>query len=183
MQYVPLADSDVVPMESWFVTVDLPFPVTLRDRTVSSLDVEKQGALFFGVEGPASLWLDPFYGNWVVDDEADIRIATRGAAPDRHFVVEWRNVRHYDIPDLRVTFQAIADEAGGFSLVHPGNDGTYFVAGGESRVGVEYWNDDDWDDEENWPEPANWIDNGAFFADDTPTLRSGFAVRIDPLTP
>ena len=52
----------------------------------------------------------PYWASLNVDGLASVRTATTGAAPNRHFVVEWRNVQLFD--DYWVTFEVVFTEQG-----------------------------------------------------------------------
>jgi subtilisin family serine protease len=72
----------------------------------------------------------------IVDSQASVRTATLGTAPDRRFVVEWRNVAFYDAPG-RATFSAEVSEHGGVT-VHYGQLSADAVArGAGATIGVE----------------------------------------------
>ncbi|WP_305782575.1 carboxypeptidase regulatory-like domain-containing protein [Symbioplanes lichenis] len=161
--YVPLGDADVLPMDDWYEVVDLPFPVTLQGRTRSQVQIEDDGALYFGAEDGSPLWLDVLWSYWDRDEQSDVRVATRGTAPNRQYVVEWRNVGYAYDPEVRATFQVTLDEGGGIRFAYPDNDGTYFMIGGDAIIGIE-----------------DWTDAEVLFADHEPTMRPGLGMRIDP---
>jgi hypothetical protein len=140
-------------------TAELPFPVRLYGQAYRSVSVVAQGSLEFG-----SANLYPFWGDWETDDESSVRAEVRGTAPNRQFVVEWRDVRHYADHGTRVTFQAILDEAGGFSYVYPGTDSTFVGSGGAATIGLE----------------THDGTAGVIYADRLTVLRPGVALRIEP---
>ncbi|ROO59296.1 carboxypeptidase family protein [Micromonospora sp. Llam0] len=136
-----------------YTSVALPFPVTLYGQTYSTGWVDSNGLVSFinpgepapdawpipspaGAEQPNAA-LYPFWHDWVVDANASVRTAVRGTAPNRQFVIEWRNVHSYEDPRTRVTFQAIIDEAGGYSFAYTDNDGTFLERGGGATIGIE----------------------------------------------
>ncbi|HEX5202873.1 MAG TPA: carboxypeptidase regulatory-like domain-containing protein, partial [Actinoplanes sp.] len=114
-----------------YAPVTLPFPVTLYGQTYSTGYVDSNGLVTFEDPGTpnSDAWpipsprnpeepnaaVYPFWHDWVVDSSASVRTATRGTAPNRQYVVEWRNVSSYEDPTTRTTFQVIFDEAGGYS--------------------------------------------------------------------
>jgi hypothetical protein len=79
----------------------------------------------------------PFWHDWVVDADASVRTATVGSAPNRQFVVEWRNVYSYEDPTTRVSFEVVFDEAGGLSFAYTDIDGTFLELGGGATIGIE----------------------------------------------
>jgi hypothetical protein len=100
----------------------------------------------------------------VVDSSASVRTATRGTAPNRQYVVEWRNVSSYEDPTTRTTFQVIFDEAGGYSFAYPAIDGTFLTKGGGATIGIENA-DGTWALQYTYRQPV---------------LRPGLGLRFDP---
>ena len=72
----------------------------------------------------------------VVDASASVRTATLGTAPDRRFVVEWRNVGFYGEPD-RATFSAELSEHGGVTVHYGDLVGGTVSRGGSASIGIE----------------------------------------------
>ncbi|MFG1779480.1 carboxypeptidase regulatory-like domain-containing protein [Micromonospora sp. NPDC049048] len=152
--YTP-ADTTVLPItgDDAYTQVSLPFPVTLYGQTYTTGWVDINGLVTFvdpgepspdawpipSVESPEepNAALYPFWHDWVVDAGASVRTSVRGTAPNRQFVIEWRNVHSYEDPLTRVTFQAIIDEAGGYSFAYTDNDGTFLERGGGATIGIE----------------------------------------------
>jgi hypothetical protein len=152
--YTP-ADTTVLPItgDDAYISVALPFPVTHYGHTSSTAWVDTNGLLAFTDPGESSsdAWpipsvknpeepndaVYPFWHDWIVDSSASVRTATRGTAPNRQFVIEWRNVSSYEDPTTRMTFQAILDEAGGYSFAYTGSDGTFLERGGGATIGIE----------------------------------------------
>ncbi|MCA2218228.1 carboxypeptidase regulatory-like domain-containing protein [Jidongwangia harbinensis] len=152
--YTP-ADGAVLPVtgDEDYEPVPLPFPVNLYGQTYATGYVDGNGLIAFQDPGTPSsdAWpipsprnpeepnaaVYPFWHDWVVDSDASVRTATRGAAPSRQFVVEWRNVSSYEDPTTRTTFQVAFDEAGGWSFSYPDMDGTFLTKGGGATIGIE----------------------------------------------
>ncbi|NES16769.1 hypothetical protein G3554_16455 [Micromonospora sp. PPF5-17] len=182
--YTP-ADATVLSLsgDDAYTSVALPFPVTLYGQTYSTGYVDVNGVLSFVDPGEPSpdAWpipspdspeepnaaLYPFWHDWVVDSNASVRTAVRGTAPNRQFVIEWRNVHSYEDPLTRVTFQVILDEAGGWSYAYTDNDGTFLERGGGATIGVE-----------------NADGTSAIqYTYRQPVLRPGLGLRFNPPTP
>nr|MDT0661637.1 carboxypeptidase regulatory-like domain-containing protein [Micromonospora sp. DSM 115978] len=182
--YTP-ANGTVLPLtgDDAYTSVSLPFPVTLYGQTYNTGWVDTNGLVSFinpgepspdawPIPSPASseqpnAALYPFWHDWVVDANASVRTAVRGTAPNRQFVIEWRNVHSYEDPRTRVTFQAILDEAGGYSFTYTDNDGTFLERGGGATIGIE-----------------NADGTSAIqYTYRQPVLRPGLGLRIDPPTP
>ncbi|MGH3734236.1 MAG: carboxypeptidase regulatory-like domain-containing protein [Micromonosporaceae bacterium] len=144
---LPLAGDDA------YTAVNLPFPVNLYGATYNTGWVDTNGLVAFVDPGEASpdAWpipspdspeepnaaLYPLWHDWVVDSNASVRTATLGAAPNRQFIVEWRNVYSYEDPTTRVSFEVIFDEAGGYRFAYTDIDGTFLELGGGATVGIE----------------------------------------------
>jgi hypothetical protein len=152
--YTP-ADTTVLPVtgDEDYKPVTLPFPVALYGQTYNTGYVDSNGLITFQDPGTpnSDAWpipsprapeepnaaVYPFWHDWVVDSNASVRTATRGTAPNRQYVVEWRNVSSYEDPTTRTTFQVIFDEAGGYSFAYPDIDGTFLTKGGGATIGIE----------------------------------------------
>jgi hypothetical protein len=148
-------DDAVLPItgDDAYTPVTLPVPITHYGQMYSTGWVDTNGLLTFVDPGEPSpdAWpipfprgpgepdvaVYPFWHDWVVDGDASVRTATRGTAPNRQFVVEWRNVHSYEDPSTRVTFQAVFDEAGGYSFAYADIDGTFLEKGGGATIGIE----------------------------------------------
>jgi hypothetical protein len=179
--YTP-ADTTVLPItgDESYKPVTLPFAVTLYGQSYSTGYVDSNGLVTFEDPGTpnSDAWpipsprnpeepnaaVYPFWHDWVVDSSASVRTATRGTAPNRQFVVEWRNVSSYEDPTTRTTFQVIFDEAGGYSFAYPDIDGTFLTKGGGATIGIE--NAD-----------GTWALQYTYRA---PVLRPGAGLRFDP---
>ncbi|MDQ7903531.1 carboxypeptidase regulatory-like domain-containing protein [Phytohabitans sp. ZYX-F-186] len=152
--YTPIGGT-VLPLtgDEAYGQVSLPFPVTLYGQSYNTGWVDTNGLVAFidpgepssdawpipSPEGPEepNAAIYPFWHDWVVDTNASIRTATAGTAPNRQYIVEWRNVHSYEDPTTRVTFQLILDETGGFRFAYADIDGTYLELGGGATIGIE----------------------------------------------
>jgi hypothetical protein len=179
--YTP-ADGTVLPItgDEDYKPVILPFPVTLYGQTYTTGYVDSNGLVTFEDPGTpnSDAWpipsprapeepnaaVYPFWHDWVVDSNASVRTATRGTAPNRQYVVEWRNVSSYEDPTTRTTFQVIFDEAGGYSFAYPDIDGTFLTKGGGATIGIENA-DGTWAIQYTYRQPV---------------LRPGLGLRFDP---
>ncbi|MFC4072460.1 carboxypeptidase regulatory-like domain-containing protein [Actinoplanes subglobosus] len=154
------ADSALTSGYQTWTAVTLPFPVTVYGQTGTTLSVGSEGSLDL-----AGALVMPFRGDWEADGSSSVRAAVRGTAPNRQYVVEWKDVRHHTDTATRVTFQAILDETGGFTFVYPGTDTSYLRSGGVATIGLRA------------------ADGSAalIHSDRLTALRPGVALRIDPV--
>jgi len=61
---------------------------------------------------------------------------TFGTAPNRQFVISWNDVEFWVNPNMRVSFQVIFYETGGFAFAYnPAT--TALELGGDSTIGIE----------------------------------------------
>ncbi len=136
-----------------YTQVSLPFPVTVYGQTYITAWVDSNGVITFNApngsawnHGPipsapapnqADAALYPLWHDWVVDAAASVRTATTGTAPNRQFIVEWRDVHSFLDDAVRVTFEVIFDEAGGYTFAYTDMDGTYLENGGFATIGIE----------------------------------------------
>ncbi|GIF38688.1 carboxypeptidase regulatory-like domain-containing protein [Actinoplanes xinjiangensis] len=145
--------------DTW-TEVTLPFPVTLYGESYSTLRVGSVGALSLGDGG-----LYPFAGNWEADGQSSVRTAVRGTTPNRQYVVEWNNMRHHEDAGTRVSFQAILDEAGGFTYAYANPGASFVHLGGAAWIGLDAWGG------------ASQI----AYSDRLTVLRPGYGLRIQPV--
>jgi hypothetical protein len=152
------ADAHLTNGYNTWATAELPFPVQVYGQAHTSMSVGTEGSLDFG-----TATLLPFRGDWEADSQSSVRAAVRGTAPNRQYVVEWRDVRHHTDTATRVTFQAILDEAGGFSYVYPDTDATFIRSGGAATIGLR----------------TRDGTAALIYADRLTALRPGIALRIE----
>ncbi|GIG93223.1 carboxypeptidase regulatory-like domain-containing protein [Plantactinospora endophytica] len=152
--YTP-ANTTTLPLtgDDAYTQTSLPFPISLYGQAYTTGWVDTNGLVTFVNPGEPSpdAWpipspdspeepnaaVYPFWHDWVVDANASVRTTTRGTAPNREYVVEWRNVHSFEDPLTRITFQAIFHEAGGYSFAYTDHDGTFLEQGGGATIGIE----------------------------------------------
>ncbi|GAA3749588.1 hypothetical protein GCM10022225_37320 [Plantactinospora mayteni] len=145
-----VAGTDVLPLtgDDESLRVTLPFTMPFYGRYQSSAWIATNGFLSFDRAADNSINREvpnpsipnaAIFGFWddlVVDAQASVRTASFGSAPDRRFVVEWRNVTFYDEPE-RVSFSIEMFESGDV-VVHYGDLSAGALArGAGASVGVE----------------------------------------------
>jgi subtilisin family serine protease len=128
--------------------VTLPFPVTFYGKTYKTAAVHTDGYLAFaGVGAPGGAIPAPaapngaiyaFWDDLVVDASASVRTATDGAAPNRRYIVEWRNVTVKSAPGSRLSAELILTEGGRVQFQYNGIDASVPAeAGAGATVGLE----------------------------------------------
>uniref|UniRef100_UPI0031DF9035 S8 family serine peptidase n=1 Tax=Saccharothrix mutabilis TaxID=33921 RepID=UPI0031DF9035 len=142
----------VLPLSGWegATQVALPFPVNLYGQSYRTAQVNVNGYLNFtpsaagrplntpiphGDEPNTAVYA--FWDDLVVDAAASVRSEVVGTAPDRAFVVEWRNVTFPGTPHLRVGFEVVLHENGPIVVQYQGIDDDPVERGASATVGVE----------------------------------------------
>lgn len=104
--------------------VDLPFPFTFYGQTYNTAFVSTNGFLnfqefnarFFNEAipnpNPPNAAIYPYWDDLFVDFEASVRTELLGTAPNRQYVIEWRNVAYYGDFSRRVDFEVVLHENG-----------------------------------------------------------------------
>ncbi|MCM2576806.1 S8 family serine peptidase [Streptomyces meridianus] len=131
---------------------DLPFPVALYGDTYRKATATIEGVLAFGDSSTTSInrtlpstlnpdgALYPFWDNLQLDDEAGVYWATRGTAPHRQVVVEWRNVIITSSPSSdrqRISFAAVLGEDGAYSFHYKDIGTGSYENGSGATIGAE----------------------------------------------
>ncbi|WP_329103858.1 PQQ-dependent sugar dehydrogenase [Micromonospora sp. NBC_01699] len=121
------ADDAVLPLtgDEGVAQVNLPFGFPLYGQTHGTAWISTNGFLSFvdptsaapvntPVPGaaPPNAAIYPFWDDLVQRADSTVRTAVRGTAPNRRYVVEWRNSGLYGSSSARVTFEAVLSEQG-----------------------------------------------------------------------
>ncbi|QDY80709.1 S8 family serine peptidase [Streptomyces qinzhouensis] len=131
--------------------VELPFAVPLYGKNYTVAHVGTNGNLSFG--GPhtsdangslpstatPNATLYPFWDDLLLtgDPDSGVHTAVTGTAPNRAYVVEWRNVVHWAAQSERFSFSAVIGEDGRITYHYKGTSGTGLRGGSSATVGVE----------------------------------------------
>ncbi|GAA3200140.1 PQQ-dependent sugar dehydrogenase [Dactylosporangium siamense] len=139
--------------------ITLPFPVKLYGQTYSTAWVDTNGLVSMvnpnGFKWDNTTLPNPalanaavyaFHDDLVMDSSASVRTTTIGTAPNRQFVVEWRNGYIYGGTSRRITFEAILSENGDVitnyasldSDIEKGNAATVGIENADGSVGLAY---------------------------------------------
>jgi subtilisin family serine protease len=143
--------STVLPLTGDLVSteVELPFPFTFYSATYTTAHVTTKGFLNLLAPdwtyangqipstSPPNAAVYPFWDDLIVDELASVRTELLGSAPSRRFVIEWDNVRFFDEPDKRVTFEAILAETGQLTFQYQGIDDNGREKGDSATIGIE----------------------------------------------
>lgn len=137
-------------------TIDLPFPFRFYGQTYNEAHVCSNGFIEFA--GPGS----PFpigcafpnariptqarpdtaiYPYWdpelVVDEEASVRAEEKGVAPERRFVIEFRNLGYSEDPTQRIDFNIVLHENGDVLTQYRNVADNERARGGAATIGIE----------------------------------------------
>jgi hypothetical protein len=168
---LPLTGDDVS------LTVPLPFALPFYGAEYRTLTVSTNGSLNvtgddtppvnvpLPDEAPPDGAVHAFWDDLVVDDLASVRTGPAGTAPDRRFVVEWRDVAFYGQPGARITVQAVLHEDGDIEVSYRGIGTDDVERGSGATIGLEA------------PDGVS----GFAFSTDVPVVRDGLAVRWSQL--
>jgi Carboxypeptidase regulatory-like domain len=134
-------------------TIDLPFPFTFYGFTYTRAHVCANGFLEFvgptttncssvnsaiPTTGRPNGQIAAFWDDWVVDAQASIRADVRGSAPNRRFVIEFRNV-HIGASDTsrRVDFNIVLHENGEILTQYRNIAADARERGNSATIGIE----------------------------------------------
>ncbi|WP_260727077.1 PQQ-dependent sugar dehydrogenase [Dactylosporangium roseum] len=154
----------------------LPFPVKVYGQSYPTAWVDTNGKVSFVNPGAANAdhttlpttaapnaTAYPFWSDLVIDGSASVRTGLTGTAPNRAYVVEWRNVYLYGNTSRRLTFEAVFYENGDIAFAYKDLDNA-FEQGSDATVGIE-----------------NAAGTIAYqYSNNQPTLRSGKGVLFHP---
>jgi glucose/arabinose dehydrogenase len=134
--------------------ITLPFAMRLYGQTYPTAWVDTNGVVsFVAPNGPA--WdpsaipsppaanhpngaIYPFWDDLIVDSSASVRTALTGTAPNRRFIIEWRNVRFYNNDgSARVSLEVVLAENSEITVAWQDIGTTALEQGGSATVGIE----------------------------------------------
>ncbi|WP_426513947.1 hypothetical protein ACPPVO_27010 [Dactylosporangium sp. McL0621] len=146
------ADTTVLPIvdDDAHTPITLPFPVTFYGQTYTSAWVSANGFVSFtdpGYEVPdaraalpdptgPNAALYPFWDDLVLDGSSSVRTAVVGSAPNRKFVIEWRDMYLFGNTSRRVNAEVLIAENGTITFNYAGLDNAY-ERGLGTVVGIE----------------------------------------------
>jgi hypothetical protein len=132
-----------------FLEVPLPFSFPFYGVAYDRAYVSTNGYLNF-VEGnfwyynlplptvtPPNAAIYPFWDDLYVDSSASVRSELLGAAPNRRFVIEWKNVRFFDDFSRRLNFEVVLYETGTILLQYRNVNNDAREMGGTATIGIE----------------------------------------------
>jgi subtilisin family serine protease len=132
--------------------IELPFAFPYYGTTYRQATISTNGYLTFNNDYWSSYWTskipsggDPnhaIYALWDdldVDSQSSVRTQTLGTAPNRQFVVEWRNVLiRGSSANARLTVEVVLDELGHVTMQYKDLDSLdVWETGGSATVGIE----------------------------------------------
>lgn len=130
--------------------VTLPFTFSFYGQNYTSAYISTNGVLGFGTASTAysnanlpntatpNAAIYPLWDDLYVDASASVRRQTLGTAPNRQFVVEWRNIRFFSDSTRRVKFEVILNENGNVQIQYGDIDSASTLEQGDSATtGIE----------------------------------------------
>ncbi|MFI6761413.1 PQQ-dependent sugar dehydrogenase [Micromonospora sp. NPDC050417] len=130
--------------------VNLPFAFPLYGETHGTAWVSTNGFLSFSDPGSAAPLngpvpdaaqpngaIYPFWDDLVQRADSTVRTGVLGTAPNRRFVVEWRNSGVYGSSSARVTFAAVLSEQGEITFSYADLAGNGREQGDSATVAIE----------------------------------------------
>lgn len=157
--------------------VELPFPFSFYGQEYTSAEIGTNGHLQFGTPQLFSVFSNTslpdvglpnaaIYALWddlFVDFTGSVRTEVVGSAPDRQFVIEWRDVQFLADSSLAVRFEVVLHEDGRILIQYASADPDPLQKGSSATVGLE-----------------NETATDAFlYSFNTPSLSSGLAILYD----
>ncbi|MGW1295744.1 S8 family serine peptidase [Streptomyces sp. NPDC002533] len=132
-------------------TVYLPFPVRFYGVTYTSASVTTNGLINFveprlGDFANTALPSDArpngvvaaFWDDLVLDKRSSVKTAVTGKAGARKFAIVWNKASFVAEPSVRISFQAVFDEAtGAITLQYSGAGSSVLQRGGSATTGIE----------------------------------------------
>ncbi len=130
--------------------VALPFAFTFYGAAYSTADITTNGHISF--TGPSTYWANTsipnggapnaaIYAYWddlyVDNPTGAMYTASLGSAPNRQFVIEWRNVRYFGDATKRVSFEIILNENGDIQTMYQDIAADGLEQGNSATVGIE----------------------------------------------
>ncbi|MEM8534865.1 MAG: S8 family serine peptidase [Chloroflexota bacterium] len=131
------------------VEVELPFDFEFYGESYSTVYVASNGFVnflaaqrnFFNSSIPSAsapnAAIYPFWDDFVVDDEAAVYGEERGVAPNREFVIQWRNVRFFGNSTLRLDFELTLFEDGRVMTQYTNISDDAREQGSSATIGIE----------------------------------------------
>lgn len=146
------ADTTVLPLtgDDAVTQVTLPFPVRLFGQQYTGAWVSGNGFVSFAdpvgsrpvngpipSAGPPNAAVYPFWDDLYVRADSTVRTAVTGTAPNRRYVVEWRNVGLYGYTSARISFASIFAENGEIAFNYADLSASGHERGESATVGIE----------------------------------------------
>ena len=144
--------SNVLPLggDDASIQVSLPFTFTFYGEDYTSAHVATNGFLnflspnasFFNSSIPSSFApngaIYPFWDDMFIESDSSVRTETLGTAPNRRFVIEWRNVGFYPPGGAkRIDFEVVLHENGHILTQYRNIADDSQERGGSATIGIE----------------------------------------------
>ncbi|MFF5230958.1 PQQ-dependent sugar dehydrogenase [Dactylosporangium sp. NPDC000521] len=176
--FIAAANATTLSGNDGVTTASLPFPFSFYGKPYSSVFIDVNGVLSFAAPGATSAnqaipavggpnaGIYPFWDDLVVSPTGSVRTQTIGTAPNRRFVVEWRNVYINGTTPKLFSVEAILGENGSIAFAYAGDFSTALNQGSSATVGIE--------------DPSGKV--GLRYLYNTAALHSGDGLALAPVT-
>ena len=148
--FVPAANVTGLAGDDGVQKATLPFPFPFYGKTYTSLNIDNNGLLSFATPGPND-WINqaipatgaPNAGIYAVlgrprgEPGGSVRTETVGTAPNRQYIVEWRNVYVFNAQQKLFSVEAILGENGTITFAYAGDFSIPVNQGSSATVGIE----------------------------------------------
>lgn len=147
--FVPGTSKLTLPNDGTAKPVNLPFSFRFYGRNYTTAYIAPNGFLSFATTmGSGFNWtlpdtfephaaIYPFWDELTIDGSAGVYTGVTGTAPNRQFVVEWRNVAMWGDPTQRLTFEALLHENGAITFQYKDIGTSAWERGSSATVGIE----------------------------------------------
>ena len=147
--FVPGTSKLSLPSDGTARRVTLPFSFRFYGRSYTTANIAPNGFLSFettigsgfngtipdAFEPNAAIY--PFWDDLMLDGSSGVYTGVIGTAPNRQFVVEWRNVAMWGDTMQRLTFEALLHENGSITFQYKDIGSSAFERGGSATIGIE----------------------------------------------
>ncbi len=148
--FVPAANATGLTGDDGVLKATLPFTFKFYGTNYTSVNIDNNGLLSFATPGKND-WINQaipatgapnagiyaFWDDLVVSPSGSVRTETVGTAPNRQYVVEWRNVYVFGAQQKLFSAEAVLGENGTITFAYAGDMSIPVNQGSSATVGIE----------------------------------------------